>query len=271
MEAERVERKIQLTEVPLASLKNHPKNARKGNVADIKKSLLSHGCYLPLVIQKSTNYVLKGNHTLIALRELGVAEVSVNILDVDDIEALALLLDDNRSSDSSTYNLEELTDSLAYLSNLGELSRTLYDEADLEELINQTLGGSEPEAQAEAEKPDTKYTRKIEAPLYEPSEKKPEVSELYSRAKADELEQRIKELDLPFEIRKFLLEATSRHIVFNYSKIADFYAHSDPEVQRLMEDSALVIIDFNQALELGYVKLTQEIASLYQEDYSDAS
>ena len=64
--------------------------------------------------------------------------------------------------------------------------------------------------------------------------------------------------------------AAYRHTGFNYERIADFYAHSSPEVQKLMDDSALVIIDFQRAIELGYVKLSEEISKLYDEEYPDA-
>ncbi len=36
-----------------------------------------------------------------------------------------------------------------------------------------------------------------------------------------------------------------------------------------MEDSALVIIDYNRAVELGYVKLKTELLELRREDYPD--
>ena len=60
--------------------------------------------------------------------------------------------------------------------------------------------------------------------------------------------------------------AASRHLVFDYSKIADYYSHSNKEMQELMEDSALVIIDFKKAIEDGYVKLTKEIADLFNKN-----
>ena len=34
-----------------------------------------------------------------------------------------------------------------------------------------------------------------------------------------------------------------------------------------MEDSALIIIDFNKAIENGYVKLKKEIQEFYGEEY----
>ena len=40
-------------------------------------------------------------------------------------------------------------------------------------------------------------------------------------------------------------------------------------MQELMENSALVIIDFDKAIELGYVKLSKEISEQYIEDYGE--
>ena len=56
--------------------------------------------------------------------------------------------------------------------------------------------------------------------------------------------------------------AASRHIVFNYAKIADYYAHSNEEMQELMEQSALVILDIDDAIANGYVKLSKDIEKL---------
>ena len=52
-------------------------------------------------------------------------------------------------------------------------------------------------------------------------------------------------------------------MVFNYSKIADYYAHSNKEMQQIMEQLALVIIDFNKAIEYGFVKLQKDIQNEY--------
>lgn len=40
-------------------------------------------------------------------------------------------------------------------------------------------------------------------------------------------------------------------------------------MQRLMERSALVIIDFNAAIENGFVRLCDEIKGQFLEEYSD--
>jgi hypothetical protein len=60
-----------------------------------------------------------------------------------------------------------------------------------------------------------------------------------------------------------LLLAATRHIRFDFEQIAEFYAHADPDTQQLMEESALVIIDFDKAISGGYVKLSQAMGKIY--------
>ena len=70
-------------------------------------------------------------------------------------------------------------------------------------------------------------------------------------------------LHIPQEDKDFLKMGAVRHLVFNYENIADYYANSPKEVQRLMEKSALVVIDFEQAITQGYVKLCESIKRQY--------
>lgn len=102
---------------------------------------------------------------------------------------------------------------------------------------------------------EKKYSSKIEAPIYEPKNKKLYIIELCDKSKTNRLINEINASELPDEEKEFLIDAARRHSVFHYEKIADYYAHSSPEMQQLMERSALVIIDFEKAIELGYVNL----------------
>ena len=113
---------------------------------------------------------------------------------------------------------------------------------------------------------DEKYTSKIKGPIYTPSGKKPQVLELFDRSKSAMLIENINKSNVSDQEKMFLILASYRHIVFNYRYIADYYAGSGTEMQELMEQSALVIIDFNKAIEYGYVKLSEEIADQYLED-----
>jgi len=110
------------------------------------------------------------------------------------------------------------------------------------------------------------YSNKIAVPTYEPRNKKPPIADLYDDEKAMDLIADIKDSKLPQKEKDFLMAAASRHIVFNYSKIADFYAHSSKECQQLMEQSALVIVDYKQAIENGFVHLTAQIDELNGEE-----
>lgn len=117
---------------------------------------------------------------------------------------------------------------------------------------------------------EEKYTKKIESPVYEPSEEEPDVAELCDRTRYEELVAGIDaSADIPDEVREFLRAAAGRHIRFNYKLIADYYSHAPKNVQELMEDSALVIIDFRKAIELGYVKLSNEIRAQYLKEYGE--
>lgn len=116
---------------------------------------------------------------------------------------------------------------------------------------------------------EKKYSSKIEAPIYEPKNAKPHILELVNKEKTHRLIREIDNSNLSFEEKNFLIDAAKRHSVFNYEKIADYYAHSSEEMQNLMERSALVIIDFEKAIQLGYVKLCDEIRTQYLEEYGE--
>lgn len=117
----------------------------------------------------------------------------------------------------------------------------------------------------EMEVEKTKYTRKIEIPIYEPKNEMPHVSNLYNKDKCNELQAKIKSADIPNDIKEFLYSAAERHTSFNFSKIADFYAHSDFEIKRLFEESALVIIDYDNAVRNGFISYQKEVDDDVQE------
>jgi hypothetical protein len=116
---------------------------------------------------------------------------------------------------------------------------------------------------------EQKYSSKIEAPIYEPKNEKPHILELCDKSKTHRIINEIEKSSLSNDEKFFLIDAARRHNVFNYEKIADYYAHSSKEMQTLMERSGLVIIDFDKAIEYGYVKLCDEIRKQYLEEYGE--
>lgn len=109
-----------------------------------------------------------------------------------------------------------------------------------------------------------RYTNVIPKIQYVPKERTaPSEFSLYNTDKYDSLVKDIKGKNLPKDVEKFLLLSATRHIVFNYARIAEYYCHANKDIQELMEKSGLVIIDFNDAMENGYIELTKHLEELY--------
>lgn len=125
----------QAEDVPLADLKVHPENPRQGDVGALTASLKRFGMYQPVVVQRSTNTVLAGNHRLIAAKQLGDETIPVVYVDVDDETARAILVADNRLSDLATYDDDRLAEVLRAVADGDGLDGTGYDTDDLDALL----------------------------------------------------------------------------------------------------------------------------------------
>lgn len=102
---------VKYEEVAVEQLKEYPGNARIGDVETVRESLRVNGQYKPIVVQRDTNYVLAGNHTLKAAIAEGWEKIDVRWVDVDSDGARRINIVDNRSNDLATYNdsmLDEL-------------------------------------------------------------------------------------------------------------------------------------------------------------------
>lgn len=122
--------------IPIDAIRRHPKNPRRGDVAEIGKSIAKNGFYGAIVVQKSTNYIIRGNHTWLAAQRKGLKEVPVLVADVDDATALRILAADNRTGDLATYDDQELLHLLQEIDqDYGGLEGTGYAEVDLDGLI----------------------------------------------------------------------------------------------------------------------------------------
>lgn len=115
----------------LADLSPYPGNPRRGNIEAIAESLETNGQYRPIVVQKSTNVILAGNHTAEAAKHLGWKDVQAVYVDVDDAEARRIVLADNRTADLGYYDTDAL---LALLADVPDLTGTGYAEDDYKRL-----------------------------------------------------------------------------------------------------------------------------------------
>lgn len=190
-------------------------------------------------------------------------EVPCIVLDhLTESQRRALVIADNRLALSAGWDEDMLAVELQQLVDDGFAMPTLgFDDDDVKRLI--AGEGSAPPA-------EDVYTKKIVVPTYEPSGPCPPVADLYDEAVTASLVAEIVQAELPDDVRAYLLAAATRHTKFNFRSAAEFYAHATPEVQRLMERSALVLIDFDAAVENGFVRLTKLLGELADSEDEDA-
>jgi hypothetical protein len=240
--------------VSIKELKAHPQNRNqhpKDQIERLAKILDYQGWRYPIKVSKRSGFITSGHGRLEAAKHLKLKEVPVSFQDyTDDAQEYADLQADNAIASWSELDLSAIN------SDIGDLGPDF--DIDLLGIKDFVI---EPAEKLNEE--DDLYTSKIESPVYLPTGEKPKAEDLYDITKTQQLLSAIKSINPSPEVRMFLEFAAYRHTVFNYEKIAEFYAHASPEVQTLFEDSALVIIDFKKAIQNGFVALSNKIASEY--------
>ena len=133
----------QTKQIALDTLTTFPSNPRRGDVAAIRASLEASGQYRALVVRAGSLEVLAGNHTLIAMRELGWERALCHLIDCDDEQARRIVLADNRTAELAGYDEQALADLLAQMD--GDLAGTGWDQGALDELLKKFEPASEDE------------------------------------------------------------------------------------------------------------------------------
>ena len=222
----------------LAELTPYAGNAKKHDstqIANVAESIRQFGFVQPIVIDRDGVIVI-GHCRALAAEKLGMKEVPcVCVDDLTPEQVNALRIVDNKSNESP-WDFDVLHDELT--------------ELDLRDFDFSFIAD---------EKKENPYTNKIKIPQYEVHGEQPSLDELYDTDKTDDLIAEIKISGVSEAEKQFLIEAAKRHTVFNYRNIAEYYAHASCEMQQLMERSALVIIDYEDAIANGYMKLSKAI------------
>lgn len=216
---------------------NNPRN-NDSAVDAVAASIREFGWQQPIVVDKD-GVIIAGHTRYKAARKLGLAEVPVVVADnltEEQIKAYRL----------ADWDMDLLSKELAGISM--DMAQFGFDEKELETEIENT------------------YTSAVNIPQYEVQGEPPPVVDLYDDTKCQSMIEEINASELPDMEKNFLRIAAYRHIVFDYTKIAEFYAAASPECQKLMERSALVIIDVDDAIANGYVTMCAEIDRLREED-----
>lgn len=250
--------RLKIEYVGIDSIKPYKNNAKthpQEQIEQIKKSIEQFGMDDPIGIWKDE--IVEGHGRLIACKELGMKEIPIIRLDhLTDEERKAYTLAHNKLTMNSDFNMDILEKELMSIDTINmEDFGFDYDFVLDEEII---------------EEEENPYTNIINIPQYEIKGEEPAIAELYDDTKCNDLLNKIEKSNVSEEQKDFLRISATRHLGFNYSKVAEYYAHQDKEMQKLMEESALVIIDFDDAIKNGYAELKADIDEMKEEElYED--
>lgn len=291
-------RRVPLTEIHPAAY--NPRRITDAAKAGLRNAIERFGLVQPLVWNKRSGNLVGGHQRFEVLREMGEVEAEVTVVDLSEADERALNLTLNNAAIQGSWDDGKLETLLADMVEIPDfdadllsglridtlLAKFAEDEVDLTGFFDDDdedptppkrqaapEQGREPESWPEPDReigtpgegdqsPEV-YTQKITTPVYEPHGERPEVAQLYDTAKTDELIAAVtSDPTLPDDVRAFLIAAAQRHTVFHFKRIAEFYAHASPSLQRLMEASALVIIDYNDALANGFVRVSKRLGAI---------
>lgn len=238
-----------------SSLIPYERNPRRNDQAvdAVAASIREFGFKVPIVIDRD-NVVVAGHTRLKAALKLGLETVPVIVADDLTPEQIkAFRLADNKTAELAEWDLDMLD------LELGDI------EMDMEP-FGFDLGGEEPEPVEEPEEDNT-YISKTDIPQYEPSGEDVSLSDCLDKEKYETLMLHIKQSGVTDDEKFFLCMAAARHLCFSYKKIADYYASkASAEMQDLMEESALVLIDYGDAIKNGYTRLSKRVGEVAGSD-----
>lgn len=279
----------EITYLRLDEVRPAPRNPKRHAEDAIRRSISHHGLAEVPLLDGRTGRLVAGHgrwEQLQAMRTAGdsppdgitVADDGEWLMPVitgwesrSDADAEAYVVGSNRLTVLGGWDDHQLADVLEDLQAEGLADLAGYADDDITEVTRAALtddndgnpfdyGGP---GEGERENP---YAMATNIPQYEIVGDRPEINEMYDETKTTQLRDRVLAADLPEDLRDYLLAAAARHTVFKYSKAAEYYAHAPADVQELMEDSALVIIDVEDGIRNGYVKLTSSLAAALEKD-----
>lgn len=239
---------MQIIEIATKDLIEYENNPRKNEeaVQFVANSIAEFGFKVPVIVD-ANNVIIAGHTRVKAARFLGLESCPCIVADdLSEEQIQAFRLADNKVAEFAEWDEELLAIELGEIVDIDMSDFGFNFDMD-EESVE-----------------DDKYTLAVNIPQYEITGDCPALSDLVSTEKAEELIAEIAESGVTDEEKAFLIEAARRHSVFNYRNIAEYYAQATPEMQRLMERSALVIIDVNNAIADGYARLKADIEEMME-------
>ena len=278
--------KNKLEYLSVNEIKSYAKNMRthsKEQVDQICDSIKQFGFTNPILIDKE-NVIIAGHGRLEAAKKMRIKTVPcIRLSGLNENQVRALRIADNQLALNAGWDFEMLKIELDALQTASfDLQFTGFSETELTDIMGKDVkfginldagsdNGSEADGETDSKEdqnePKSLYSIETKTPIYEPLGLNITLKDCLDLTKVNQLIAEIDKSNVSDEEKTFLKCAAYRHAVFHYKNTAEYYAaNASPEMQQLMENSALVIIDFNSALKNGYVKLTKRIEQIMTEE-----
>lgn len=242
-------------EVAVDKLRPYEKNSKihgPEQIEKLKNSITEFGFLTPCLIDRDYN-LIAGHGRLTAAKELGMKTVPCVFIDgLSEEQRRAYILADNRLGELGEWDMSLVNEELIDLQGMGFDTSVTGFEFDFSD--------------SDLPPADNPYTGKVKIPQYEPQGYIVSIDDMVDREKYLTLIHEIDESGVSEDEKKFLRLAAARHLVFNYKNIAEYYCEAGPEMQSLMEKSALVIIDIGDAIANGFATLSAGIEEMQDED-----
>jgi hypothetical protein len=228
--------------VKLSEVKLNPNNPRLIKDDKFKKLVQSIKDFpemlsiRPIVVNQDM-IILGGNMRYKACKEAGLKEIPVIKTDLTEEQQREFLIKDNTSGGEWDWEV------LANEWDNDQLEAWGLDLPIVKDLNEQDLFN-------------------IEIPFYTPSSIVPDINELANLDKTKNLIDKINSLRVSDELKEVLKARASFFTDFNFQKIADFYSIQDENVKEVFKDLGLVILAPKEALERGFIELSENVFEL---------
>lgn len=277
--------KNKLEYLSVNEIKSYAQNMRTHSGAQVDQicdSIKQFGFTNPILIDKD-NIIIAGHGRLEAAKKMRIKTVPcIRLGDLNEDQVRALRIADNQLALNAGWDFEMLKLELDALQSASfDLQFTGFSETELTDIMgkdvkfgidlnNQSDNQDDDNDSDDDDSPQEQkslYSVETKTPIYEPLGLNVTLKDCLDLTKVNQLIAEIEKSKVSDEEKTFLKCAAYRHAVFHYKNTAEYYAvNASPEMQQLMENSALVIIDFNSALKNGYVKLTKRIEQIMTEE-----